>query len=1464
MKICKMLRKILCRRKDRVLHRKNGSSMRFKQLALIIILFSSSLSVFVPTMPANPPMDNGYLVIGRGFNWNEYLVDGKPMREIASKPINYFDGESYQPIDTTFEILSSNHPAYSYGYRAGVEQAPFNTYFKPNAQDEWCVAFCYEKDIDPTLHVLRSKLLAVGYYDPSTNHQYETIQTVLNSQGTITGNTGTYPNVFTGTDAKWTIIPQGIKEELILSNTTKTVLQNNPPSDYGLSNQNSYLVIATKLDYQNLNAYNGTEQTNDNFTADKILFKDVIGDIKAVFPIGFAYEHNGTAHDITYRLLQYNNNYFLLAGIKVTTLNAMSFPVTIDPSIHVDTTLSDAYVAQYNQPVYNTAWTASTGTVTNGSYLVIGQSDHSNYQIYRGAVFFNTSSLPDTCTVASANIALRCHHNNTNKSYDDFFIVAQQDLAGTSPHNPVVAVDYNKVNYSGDLGSVNTDALDISGNAGVAWINLTLNSTGLANISKTGITKFMLRSNKDILGSAPTDREYVEFNGSGFASIYVNYSSKPVVTTNASTNDNSTYSIFNGYLSDEGGATTTCGFRWDFNGATGGWDNNRTVGTVADGATYLLNNTNLSAGKLYIFQAWANNTYGFGIGSETTVLTRPNATTGMGLSVTAIGIQASWTHGNGYNTSVLVVNTTGSADYPHNPTDGTILYNGTGTNYHHTPLVINTTYYYSIWEYTTWTYNATTSHKFSHLNQTSSTKYETFEITVNATKGITAYNATFQGYIPAFGFTGNYNYGFWVGQTSPVTEATADYNFTNATVVAPMTNFTFNGSISSGVKYYVKGWIDNGSYFNTSYNEVNFTSRPIVPTTFTATRDGDNVNLVWTKAGDYNTTILRKNGSYATTPQDATALIVYNGSASSYVDTAQKGHRIYYRAWAWFGENYSDNWIDDNLNITPDPPSGVAGTVLSNGTLNISWTNGTGVRRTVIRRGVGSYPANPQSGTETYNGTGSYNFEGTVTQSYYYRLWSFAEELFSTAVDASYGALVINCYDEKTNNSLNFDVFVSNISGSESYEANNCSNTHMVNINDCPTGTQTSIHISAVQSYDNLTANITGYAVSQNESYTYIQLEYAPKNKSSTNLTCTLLGNSYYPEFLLSGDQITLLPDACPSFDGINISYVHEKYRDRFYYFDLYRNNIYLLNSYLPWSDDSNLYYVTVKDRVERTVDDAKITIKKYITDKFKNISVSYTDSNGQTGIFLMPSEYIVIIEKSGYETLETQWIPDPDYSGILNPKYFYLEFETEEYPSEEPETEGITFTGYINRITNILYINYSDNRNQTTDTQIYVYEYNYSTGTTILFGSNLTTNNNDFQATFININNNNRYTVVLYYNHTYWGTQVKTIIFERERTTITNESRVNTLFELNYGLNPFGWSNSFLWIFAVMVYFGGGQQEAGFMMIVLGILMFLINYVIGFNTTLSVAAGGVLPILHVIIGIMLIWKYSSKQGVAG
>ncbi len=459
------------------------------------------------TDPPTPPED--YYLTERGLDYNKYYNanTGNDVLQAYMNPVNYLEEDEWTPINNTLDVIDQQHPAYEYGYRAGNEKGLYSTYFKPNIQDEWPVAFAYDRSDDPTTDVLRTKLVGVGYLDPTQNWDYEYLQGVLDSQGHIEDYSAIYEDVFTGTDVKWSYGNIGMKEEIILGEDAITMLENNPPSAYGLSNDDSYLVFITRLDYQNLEMHDSSGALQGNFTLTDtgIDFKDALGHFKCALPVGDAYELENELNRIklTYRIIQYNGNNYLLSGLKLEDLEEMQFPVVVDPTLTVKSSTNDGYILNGGN-TYSTVQSASTGTVYDGSdYLYIGQRyapfGKYLYDIYRSFLYFNTSSLPSNIVINSSTVSLYCY---SDVSSADFDIVIQNGQP-IFPRNPLESADYNKNYYAGNGGSINTTSL-ANGRS-----NITL--TNHDWINQDGITKLCLRSSKDINAVQPSTSEYVVF-----------------------------------------------------------------------------------------------------------------------------------------------------------------------------------------------------------------------------------------------------------------------------------------------------------------------------------------------------------------------------------------------------------------------------------------------------------------------------------------------------------------------------------------------------------------------------------------------------------------------------------------------------------------------------------------------------------------------------------------------------------------------------------------------------------------------------------------------------------------------------------------------------------------------------------------------------------------------------------------
>jgi hypothetical protein len=173
----------------------------------------------------------------------------------------------------------------------------------------------------------------------------------------------------------------------------------------------------------------------------------------------------------------------------------------------------------------------------------------------------------------------------------------------------------------GDLldETVSRGQLSTSGWVVGGYNPITLNSTGWSEISKTGTTKFGLRSSRDISASVPSGAEVVWFSsseGGHAAKLEVTYSVPvpPTVTTNAASNVTGNSALLNGYLNNDGGEACWYRFQW---GTTTSYGNNTTwTGSITSGQSFSQSISGLSPGTTYHFRAQCQNSAGTGSGGD--------------------------------------------------------------------------------------------------------------------------------------------------------------------------------------------------------------------------------------------------------------------------------------------------------------------------------------------------------------------------------------------------------------------------------------------------------------------------------------------------------------------------------------------------------------------------------------------------------------------------------------------------------------------------------------------------------------------------------------------------------------------------------------------------------------------------------------------------------------------------------
>jgi len=182
-------------------------------------------------------------------------------------------------------------------------------------------------------------------------------------------------------------------------------------------------------------------------------------------------------------------------------------------------------------------------------------------------------------------------------------------------------------------------------------------------------------------------------------------------------------------------------------------------------------------------------------------------------------------------------------------------------------------------------------------------------------------------------------------------------------------------------------------YVTVDYNSVPFVDTDVATNIeeTTATGNGEITDVGYENADKrgicYNTT---GNPLVTDDKEEDTGGSYAAGTFSKALTGLSPGTKYYYRAYAHNSEGYGYGDVITFM-TKPNPPTGLACTVVDDSQINLTWTKGTGAEKTKIIRKVGSYPTSVTDGDEVYFGTGnSYSDTGLdrVTH-YYYRAWSY-------------------------------------------------------------------------------------------------------------------------------------------------------------------------------------------------------------------------------------------------------------------------------------------------------------------------------------------------------------------------------------------------------------------------------------------------------------------------------------------
>ena len=332
---------------------------------------------------------------------------------------------------------------------------------------------------------------------------------------------------------------------------------------------------------------------------------------------------------------------------------------------------------------------------------------------------------------------------------------------------------------------------------------------------------------------------------------------------------------------------------------------------------------------------------------------------------------------------------------------------------------------------------------------------------------------------------------------------------------------------------------------------------------------------------------------------------------------------------------------------------------------------------------------------------------------------------------------------------------------------------------------------------------------------------------------------------------------------GTNTIFVvsNTSYRTRTYTKNVLANKFTNLTFYLPplqgngsgttpEENETTLYLLTVINQNSQPIQNALVVIKKYIntTDSYNEVASMLTDGNGQCDVYLVPQHlYKVFINATGYKQEIADYIPSTE----IFTHTFMLEYENTTLPPSHVYAEEITFEGYIDRTAGVLYLNFTDRLEETITTEINIWEIN-ETGTRTLFTTDTRYADQDFQLAVPGINNSNIYEVILTHNHTSFGVQRTTLIFDALSPYTPPD--IEGILDIIIGNAPFAAIDLVMAAIVIAVFYYTDSRDAGKMLIALGVIILAISVVLSINTSLITLVNGAIPGLCIIMGVLMEW----------
>jgi len=192
-------------------------------------------------------------------------------------------------------------------------------------------------------------------------------------------------------------------------------------------------------------------------------------------------------------------NQLLIAVCAVSLLLTLLMPVASAATVVVIASY-DGSVATGTDGTFSeirNATGTSVSPMLNGTTCKILSNATSGFydEQWRGLVTFDVSAIPDDATITSAVVSVYGRDQMDELGQFGFSLIDANPLSKTS----YAPEDYGRTTltrFAPDISYASYDDGD--------WNNFTLNTAGLGNISKTGLTTFMFTTSADVTDTPPT------------------------------------------------------------------------------------------------------------------------------------------------------------------------------------------------------------------------------------------------------------------------------------------------------------------------------------------------------------------------------------------------------------------------------------------------------------------------------------------------------------------------------------------------------------------------------------------------------------------------------------------------------------------------------------------------------------------------------------------------------------------------------------------------------------------------------------------------------------------------------------------------------------------------------------------------------------------------------------------------